>query len=69
MARTLALVLSLLVCTSVFAADPPSLYQRLGAAWDVNQLRGGGLPAVSFTKAFVEIKAREIEEQLELNLV
>jgi hemoglobin len=30
MARTLALVLSLLVCTSVFAADPPSLYQRLG---------------------------------------
>ena len=30
MARTLALALSLLVCTSVFAADAPSLYKRLG---------------------------------------
>lgn len=30
MARTLALVLSLLVCTSLFAADAPSLYKRLG---------------------------------------
>ena len=30
MARTMALVLSLLVCSSVFAADPPSLYTRLG---------------------------------------
>ena len=40
-----------------------------GAAWDVTQLRVGGLPAISFTKAFVEIKTREIEEQLELDLV
>ena len=30
MARTLALVLSLLVCTSLVAADTPSLYKRLG---------------------------------------
>lgn len=30
MARTLALVLSLLVCSSLFAADPPTLYKRLG---------------------------------------
>jgi hemoglobin len=30
MARTLALALSLLVCSSLFAADQPSLYQRLG---------------------------------------
>ncbi|HET8774782.1 MAG TPA: group 1 truncated hemoglobin [Thermoanaerobaculia bacterium] len=30
MARTLALVLSLFVCTSLFAADAPSLYKRLG---------------------------------------
>ena len=30
MARTLALVLTLLVCSSLFAADSPSLYKRLG---------------------------------------
>src|SRR5688572_21489173 len=30
MARTLALALSLLVCSSLFAADSPSLYKRLG---------------------------------------
>jgi RHS repeat-associated protein len=40
-----------------------------GAAWDVGQLRVGGLPALSFTKAFVEIKTREIEQQLGLDLV
>jgi RHS repeat-associated protein len=40
-----------------------------GAAWDLNQLRVGGLPAQSFTRAFVEIKAREIEEQLRLTVV
>ena len=28
-----------------------------GAAWDLNQLRAGGLPAQSFAKAFVEVKA------------
>jgi hemoglobin len=30
MARTIALVLSLLVCTSLFAKDTPTLYTRLG---------------------------------------
>jgi len=30
MARTLALALTFLVCTSLFAADSPSLYKRLG---------------------------------------
>lgn len=30
MARNLALALSLLLCTSLFAADSPSLYKRLG---------------------------------------
>lgn len=31
-----------------------------GAAWDLNQLRAGGLTAQSFTKAFVDIKVGEI---------
>lgn len=31
-----------------------------GAAWDLNQLRAGGLTAQSFTKAFVDIKVEEI---------
>ena len=30
MTRTLALVLTLLMCSSLFAADSPSLYKRLG---------------------------------------
>ena len=30
MARTMALVLSLVLCSNLFAADPPSLYTRLG---------------------------------------
>jgi len=34
-----------------------------GAAWDLNQLRAGGLTATSFTNAFVAIKVKEIEEQ------
>lgn len=34
-----------------------------GAAWDLNQLRLGGLTAQSFTNAFVQIKAQEIREQ------
>lgn len=38
------------------------------AAWDLNQLRSGGLLAESFTQAFVEIKAREIHQQLQLDL-
>src|SRR5262249_15865420 len=40
-----------------------------GAAWDLNQVRGGGLGAQSFTKAFVQIKAHEIEEQLKMEVV
>ncbi len=39
------------------------------AAWDVTLLRGGGLTASSFTKAFVDVKAREIEEQLAIDVV
>lgn len=31
-----------------------------GAAWDLNQLRAGGQTAISFTKAFVDIKTQEI---------
>lgn len=35
-----------------------------GAAWDLNQLRAGGLTAQSFTAAFVNIKVEEIQKQL-----
>jgi hypothetical protein len=34
-----------------------------GAAWDLNQLRYGGLTAQSFTEAFVDIKTEEIQQQ------
>lgn len=34
-----------------------------GAAWDLNQLRAGGLTATSFTNAFVEVKVQEIIRQ------
>jgi hypothetical protein len=34
-----------------------------GAAWDLNQLRAGGLTATSFTNAFIDIKVQEIQEQ------
>lgn len=34
-----------------------------GAAWDLNQLRAGGLLATSFTAAFVDIKVQEIVNQ------
>ncbi|WP_369600664.1 vWA domain-containing protein [Hahella sp. SMD15-11] len=30
-----------------------------GAAWDLNQLRAGGLKADSFTKAFIDVKVQE----------
>ncbi len=33
-----------------------------GAAWDLNKLRAGGNTATSFTKAFVDIKVKEIED-------
>ncbi|TCW37119.1 VWA domain-containing protein [Marichromatium gracile] len=35
-----------------------------GAAWDLNQLRAGGLMADSFSTAFVNIKATEIQQQV-----
>ena len=35
-----------------------------GAAWDLNQLRAGGLTADSFTNAFVDIKVTEITQQV-----
>lgn len=35
-----------------------------GAAWDLNQLRVGGLTATSFTAAFVDIKVAEIQKQV-----
>jgi hypothetical protein len=34
-----------------------------GAAWDLNLLRGGGVTATSFTKAFIDIKVEEITNQ------
>lgn len=34
-----------------------------GAAWDLNQLRAGGLSAQSFTSAFIDIKVDEITTQ------
>lgn len=34
-----------------------------GAAWNLNLLRAGGTTAESFSKAFVDIKVREITEQ------
>jgi len=37
--------------------------QTGGAAWDLNQLRAGGLTADSFTSAFLEIKVQEITTQ------
>jgi RHS repeat-associated protein len=40
-----------------------------GAAWNLDQLRVGGLTATSFTKAFVDIKAKEIIEQLPLTVI
>lgn len=33
-----------------------------GAAWDLNQLRTGGVTATSFTNAFIDIKVAEIVE-------
>jgi hypothetical protein len=35
-----------------------------GAAWDLNQLRAGGLTGDSFTAAFIAIKVREIQQQV-----
>lgn len=35
-----------------------------GAAWDLNRLRDGGDTALSFTKAFINLKVREISRQL-----
>lgn len=35
-----------------------------GAAWDLNELRKGGDTATSFTEAFIDIKVREISNQV-----
>jgi len=35
-----------------------------GAAWDLNALRAGGQLATSFTNAFIEIKVKEIGQQV-----
>ena len=40
------------------------IFMNDGAAWDLNQLRIGGLTATSFTNAFTEIKTQEILNQL-----
>ncbi len=40
-----------------------------GAAWDLNQLREGGLTATSFTEAFVNIKAEEVSQQLAIDVI
>ncbi len=40
-----------------------------GAGWDLNQLREGGDTAISFTEAFVSVKAQEIGEQLAIDLL
>ncbi len=47
----------------------PLAWQTGGATWDLNQLRQGGLTAVSFTKAFVDVNVESIELQLRLNLI
>jgi hypothetical protein len=35
-----------------------------GAAWDLTQLRAGGLTAQSFTAAFIDVKVQEIVDQI-----
>ncbi|BAY84562.1 YD repeat protein [Calothrix parasitica NIES-267] len=44
-------------------------FDSAGAAWDLNQLRAGGDTATSFTKAFVNVKAEEISEQLAIDIL
>lgn len=38
-----------------------------GAAWDLDILRGGGNPALSFTDAFVDIKVKEVVDRTNPN--
>lgn len=40
-----------------------------GGAWDLTQLRAGGLTATSFTKAFVDAKTERIVSQLPLDVI
>jgi hypothetical protein len=40
-----------------------------GAAWNLNLLRSGGNSALSFTKAFIDIKVAEIKTQIPTNNV
>eukprot|EP00117_Sycon_ciliatum_P024540 scpid11042/ scgid20575/ Fibropellin-1; Epidermal growth factor-related protein 1; Fibropellin-I; SpEGF I; UEGF-1 len=35
-----------------------------GAAWDLNELRKGGNTALAFTRAFIDLKVREISKQV-----
>ncbi|WP_353929182.1 putative Ig domain-containing protein [Okeanomitos corallinicola TIOX110] len=55
---------------SAIKADYVDLaWDSAGAAWDLNQLREGGDTAVSFTKAFVNVKAEEISNQLAVDIL
>ncbi|MEB3220007.1 MAG: putative Ig domain-containing protein [Nostocales cyanobacterium 94392] len=55
---------------STIKADYVDLaWDSAGAAWDLNQLREGGDTAVSFTKAFVNVKAEEISDQLAVDIL
>ena len=46
-----------------FGTTTADYVNMAAAAWDLNQLRLGGNTAVSFTKAFVDIKVQEIQQQ------
>jgi len=46
-----------------FGSTTTDYVNMAAAAWDLNQLRLGGNTAVSFTKAFVDIKVQEIQQQ------
>lgn len=39
-------------------------FENGGAAWDLNELRKGGNTALAFTRAFIDLKVREISRQV-----
>ena len=39
-------------------------FENGGAAWDLNELRKGGDTSLAFTKAFIDLKVREISRQV-----
>lgn len=47
----------------------PLAWATGGANWDLSLLRGGGINAESFTKAFIDVKVEEILEQTSLQLL